>query len=268
MFPFDTIETRIKAHQSEFLGMKQGYDLIVKNEGFKYLFKGFICSLWFIFLAYEYMNSYAIKITKGLQKDGKKIQLNNYIAYIPFDTLRTIMQMNIPEYNYKGIFSGLMETSRKEGWSRLFQASYLYLASVVLYKTFQMWFQKLQRYQILKKRIDPTLKNQPMAIHQSIIESRISIALAAALVNPVDFIITRYQLVDSSCVKKFVQETWRLEGKKAFLKGLGTILFLCSIFSVFYFPVYDPFKSKYGTTLADGFFGIKCDFIMYFILIK
>lgn len=61
--------------------MKQGYDLIVKNEGFKYLFKGFsttvmgifvllknrfICSLWFIFLAYEYMNSYAIKITKGL----------------------------------------------------------------------------------------------------------------------------------------------------------------------------------------------------------
>lgn len=41
MFPFDTIGTRIKAHKSEFLGMKQGYNLIVKNEGFKYLFKGF-----------------------------------------------------------------------------------------------------------------------------------------------------------------------------------------------------------------------------------
>ncbi|CAD8193568.1 unnamed protein product [Paramecium pentaurelia] len=276
MFPFDTIGTRIKAHKSEFLGMKQGYDLIVKNEGFKYLFKGFSTTVMgsFVpygsyFLAYEYMNSYAIKITKGLEKDGKKSKLNlliplitsplaeavSVITYIPFDTLRTRMQMNVPEYNYKGIFSGLMEISRKEGWSRLFQASYLYLASVVLYTTFQMWFYELLRYQILKKRIDPTLKNQPLAIHQSIIASMISTALAAALVNPVDFIITRYQLVDSSqqqlSVKKLVQEAWRLEGKKAFLKGLGTRVFLCSIFSVFYFPVYDHFKSTYGTTLAD-----------------
>ncbi|CAK93417.1 unnamed protein product (macronuclear) [Paramecium tetraurelia] len=276
MFPFDTIGTRIKAHKSKFLGMRQGYDLIVKNEGFKYLFKGFSTTVMgsFIpygsyFLAYEYMNYYAIKLTKGLEKDGEKSKLNlliplitsplaeavSVITYIPFDTLRTRMQMNVPEYNYKGIYSGLIEISQKEGWIRLFQASHLYMASVVVYTTFQMWFYELLRYQILRRRSDQKLHNQPLAIHQSIIATMISTALAAAIVNPVDFIITRYQLVDSSqqqlSVKVLVQEAWRQEGKKAFLKGLGTRVFQCSIFSIFYFPVYDHFKSKYGITLAD-----------------
>lgn len=93
-------------------------------------------------MAYEYLNSYAVKFTKSLEKDGEKSKLNlliplitsplaevlsvisnNFyltIAYIPFDTLRTRMQMNVPEYNYKGVFSGLMEISRKEGLMRLF----------------------------------------------------------------------------------------------------------------------------------------------------
>ena len=83
----------------------------------------------------------------------------------------------------------------------------------------------------------------------------ISTALAAAIVNPVDFIITRFQLIDSSqsnlTVKGIIVDAWKNEGKKAFLKGLGIRVLQYSLFSIFYFPVYDYFKSKYGITLAD-----------------
>lgn len=56
-------------------------------------------------------------------------------------------------------------------------------------------------------------------------------------------------------MRRLITDAWHLEGKKSFLKGLGTRVFQCSLFSIFYFPVYDHFKSKYGITLADWVVG-------------
>lgn len=79
IYPFDTIGTRIKANTQEFLSFKQGFNLIVKNEGWRMLFKGFSTTIFgsFVpygsyFLAYEYFNHWAVKLTSKLDSERFK----------------------------------------------------------------------------------------------------------------------------------------------------------------------------------------------------
>lgn len=79
MYPFDTIATRIKANTEQFLSFKEGYDLIVKKEGYLKLYKGFSTTVFgsFIpygtyFLVYEYLNSVAVKATAKLDNERFK----------------------------------------------------------------------------------------------------------------------------------------------------------------------------------------------------
>ncbi|KAM3129130.1 hypothetical protein pb186bvf_018766 [Paramecium bursaria] len=269
MYPIDTIATRIKANTEHFLSFRQGYDLIVKNEGPRYLFRGFSTTFMgsFVpfstyFLIYEWLNHYAVKSTK--KDDGSKSKLNlliplvtapiaeiaSVLTYIPIDTVRTRMQMNTPEYNYKGVTQAILEIQKNEGIIRLFQASHLYMVQVVIYTTFQMWFYELIRYKLLVDREKKDLK-----IHESVLATIGSTSVATLIVNPLDLIITRFQLVDSRKAqlsgRRILKELLVNEGKLALMKGIGARLINQCVFSAFYLPVYDHCKAKYGITLAD-----------------
>jgi hypothetical protein len=63
MYPFDTIGTIIKANRDEFLNFRQGYQQIMRNEGYRGFYRGFSTTVLgsllpygTYFLFYEYLN--------------------------------------------------------------------------------------------------------------------------------------------------------------------------------------------------------------------
>ena len=108
------------------------------------------------------------------------------------------MQMNSPEFNYRGAYHGLKEIHRKEGLIRLFQASHLYCGMIIIQTTFQLWFYELIRFAFLRRFHDKNEEVKMLRLHESLVATIISTIAAVSIVNPIDVIITRYQLVDTS----------------------------------------------------------------------
>ena len=124
-YPLDTIATRVKSQRTH-VSLQQELTKIVRNEGLRSLYRGistsiptsFVPSMMYFFL-YENLNKMG---KKYLSENGlrDKIYLlpiltataaesGSLAFHLPFDIVRTRLQMNSSHYRYTGILDGLIE---------------------------------------------------------------------------------------------------------------------------------------------------------------
>lgn len=70
----------------------------------------------------------------------------------------------------------------------------MYITNLVIYASLFMQFYELQRYYL--KSLDP--KKEGLAIHESVAIAFTTSILISTLINPLEVIITRFQIADSS----------------------------------------------------------------------
>ena len=275
LYPFDTIATRIKANKHQFSSFYKEIEYILKHENFKSFYRGFSstfpCSFVsniVYFMCYENLNKISKSYLDTIQTDRPYLsklkyciplitsplsELVSLMVYLPFDIVRTRLQTNLPEYDYKSLNQGVIQIVKAEGLIRLYKASVLYLFNTCLYVGLQMWFYELMRAAILNNYKRET-KNK-MKFSESLISSFVVSVVATVIVNPVDVIFTRYQIIDSNKEKlstmKVLKDLIRDEGFKAFGKGLGAKILGNVSLGLIWLPLYDFFKTKYGIELFD-----------------
>lgn len=99
--------------------------------------------------------------------------------------------MNTLEFNYTGIMHGMKEIQRKEGIIRLFQASHLYIVSMVIYTSLQFWMYEMCRFGFLStKHKEEEVKK--LTIPESIAATFVGTSFAVFVTNPLDVLITRF----------------------------------------------------------------------------
>ena len=178
------------------------------------------------------------------------------VIYLPFDITRTRLQV---DPNYNGIISTLRTIINNEGYKRLYQASHLYIFYTILSTTTNMLFYEVGRSEILihkrkNENLEPEEK-ESLNLKERLLLSMFVATCAVSICNPVDIILTRFQIADFSKKKKsargIFKEILEKEGMKGFLKGYSAKLLYGNIFALSFYPIYDIFKTKYGISLHE-----------------
>lgn len=280
LYPIDTIATRIRANKHQFQSFRSECEFIMKNESFKSLYRGFSTTIYCSFIPglayfslYETMNKYGKELCKSATEKHQSFanikyflplftspaaELVSLLVYLPFDIVRTRLQVNMREYDYRGIWHGVNHIIEREGLTRMYKASHLYLLNTCIYAAFQMWFYELIRSSILSSKSPQAPKrsnSKQLTLVESVSISIFVTALATAIVNPLDILMTRFQIVDSKVEKlssiKLLKDLIKNEGYTGFAKGLSTKAVANISLSIVWLPLYDHFKGKYGVDLYD-----------------
>lgn len=279
LYPIDTIATRIRANKHQFQSFRSECEFIMKNESFRSLYRGFSSTIFCSFIPgvayftlYENMNKYGKELCKSATDTHQSFanikyflplitspaaELVSLLVYLPFDIVRTRLQVNMREYDYRGLWHGVNHIIEREGLMRMYKASHLYLLNTCIYAAFQMWFYELIRSSLLSKKNETTkrVNSKQLSLLESVSISILVTALATAIVNPLDILMTRFQIVDSKVEKlssiKLLKELIKNEGYTGFAKGLGTKAVANVSLSIVWLPLYDHFKGKYGVDLYD-----------------
>jgi hypothetical protein len=89
----------------------------------------------------------------------------------------------------------------------------------------------------------------------SVLNTLLSTITANIIVNPLEVLITRTALVDTTKkelnVKKMLKKVKEREGFAGFYKGFTAKLASTVLYTLFWFPAYDILRSKYGSTIRD-----------------
>ena len=272
VYPFDTIATRIKANKKLFRSFNQELTYIFKKEDVRSLYRGFSStfSCAFVpnivyFLIYENLNKIAKEYIKKSRPESQKLkyclplvtspfaELISLLIYLPFDIVRTRLQVNVKEYDYKCITQGIRDIIEREGLLRIYRSSGLYLVNTCCYVGLQMWFYEAMRSYLLMNY--HAKDDNRLVFHESLVTSVCVTTAATVIVNPLDVLFTRYQIVDAKkevlSVKRIALELIKNEGKKGFFKGTGAKVIGNASVAMVWLPVYDYFKSRYGVDLHD-----------------
>jgi len=122
MFPIDTIATRIKVDTTKFISFKEQYRMIVANEGYRGMYRGistsfncaFVPSISY-FAIYELLNQKSKDFINLRGYNQERLmnfvpfftagisEMVSLLFYLPFDTIRTRLQINHPDYQYTSI---------------------------------------------------------------------------------------------------------------------------------------------------------------------
>ncbi len=274
LYPLDTIATRIKANKHVFRSFNQEVTHIFKTESVHSLYRGFSSTFncAFVpsvvyFLIYENLNKFAKEYLRNF-KDSHPFttklkymlplltspfaELISLLVYLPFDIVRTRLQVNFKEYDYKCMSHGIRHIVEREGLLRLYKSSHLYLMNTCLYMGLQMWFYEAMRSILL---VNYHSQDNRLSLPESVITSLVVTTAATVLVNPLDVLFTRYQIVDTKkevlSTMKIFKDLLKHEGKKGFFKGTGAKVIGNGTISMVWLPIYDYFKSKYGVDLID-----------------
>jgi hypothetical protein len=151
--------------------------------------------------------------------------------------------MNTEEYQYASAMTGLREIKEKEGILRFYKSTRIYFATKTLYTAVQF-----QVYEILNFYYGHVRGAM-------FINSVLSAVVATTILNPLEVLITRYALVDTTKKKLvfsyMVQRIMQREGFAGFYKGYITEVMLRSVYSLMWLPVFQLMREKYGVNMAD-----------------
>jgi len=90
-----------------------------------------------------------------------------------------------------------------------------------------------------------------LELYQSLPISLLSTLLSTVLVNPLDLVFTRYQVIDSSKEKlsaiKIIKDLIKHEGIEGTFKGLKARMLFSGMHSMIWFPIYERYKALYGS---------------------
>lgn len=277
-YPLDTMNTWIKLST----GSQTQLELVKKNlraKGNKSLLSGLSTQPYCVFLpGLIYFLSYDYS-SRGVRRGLDYFKMPSLIPFIPsftatlseglgllvmvpMDALRTRMQSGA--YRYDSVMKGILEIKRKEGFYRLYQASPLYFTYMLLFNS--MLFQTYEYLRITDKRkieklvsekkIEPKEENESdFDLLKTLKHTVVATSMAAALTNPIDVIITRYQILDKSTQKlstwDIFSKTARKEGLSGLNRGLWFKVFYSNLNALIAIPVYEYLRQNYGYDFSD-----------------
>ena len=266
-YPLDTINTWVKGSS---LSRRIPHVIKdhLKSEGIQILYRGIGTQFTGVFIpSFIYFLSYEIsnRLAKGfLDKRGWQAYslyiptftatLSEVVAllvYVPVDTIKTRMQMNLPTQRYGSLRSGLMEVVRREGLIRLYTASPMYFLSAILLNTVLFQTYELQRISQMQRQ---NKSNGDLGVLDSVYHTLIASVVATLVTNPLDLIITRYQLIDGQSpalsMRKVTSDVIRKDGLIGLNRGLGIKTLYCATDACIYLPIYEVLRKSYGQDFA------------------
>lgn len=266
-YPFDTINTWVKTWP----GNDKTPHIIrhnVKTDGFKVFYKGINTQFYvtflpgfLYFLAYEMSNRQARKALEYMKLERLSgytpivtVTVSEFAALlilVPMDALKKRYQVNSDIFQYKSVRHGLSDMIKKEGYFRLFKASPLYLAYNVLYNIVLFQTYETLRIQQMKKE---RKENKDLTFADAVWNTAQATLLATLITNPLDVIITKYQVIDSSIsklsAKQVFVDTYRRGGIKGLNRGAVIKCFYRVIDTCIYLPIYEELRKSYGYDFA------------------
>jgi len=264
LHPIDTIRTRTKANTKHYVPFLTQVKKMYIKEGLKSYMGGFTCTLSgslisnaAYFYIYEKLK-YELVQKKILSEDLSPFLaafiggfMSDFI-YLPFDVIRTRMQLKPGVYDYKHFFDGLRKIIAHEGFQTLYLGGSVFftLSGILTSLTFGF-------YELFHKILKPVFpSNQDVNIPLSITSSAAAASLAAFLTNPLDVLITRMQSVnttvqDPHTIRGLVKLIYKNEGLMGFMKGVSGTVAYYAIGSVILFPTYEILKSTFHVNLAE-----------------
>ncbi len=146
--------------------------------------------------------------------------------------------MNKPEYEYSTLRQGLKDISSKEGVLRLYKSTKIYFACKTLYTAIQFECFELIRYYAGPSKL------------WMLLNTLISTTVAVTMLNPLEVLMTRYALVDTTkkklVLERMVKRIYKREGVAGFYKGYVTELGTHCLYSLFWMPLYQILREKWG----------------------
>jgi hypothetical protein len=268
IYPLDTINTRMKANRLESMSLRHAIQYFHKKDGFVSFYKGansavpmsFI-AVYVYFYMYESINKRVLDFQKTIEYSSKNVVtfLLPFVSaalaeatimgfYIPCDAIRTRLQTN--EYKYKGMVDGLVQTYKTEGFARLYAASHLYISSQIVYTSCEFGL-----YEFLRKKILVAKQRDGLLLEETLGVTLIASGLAALIINPLDLLMVRYQLIDTRYEKLGLLRTTKnilsQEGVAAFYKGMSARVTYAMAYSLIMFPIYEHLRQAYGVNMLD-----------------
>jgi hypothetical protein len=138
---------------------------------------------------------------------------------------------------------GLKEIKEKEGILRFYKSTRIYFVTKTLYTAVQF-----QTYEILNYYFGHISLSTFM-------NSILSAVVATTILNPLEVLITRYALVDTTKKKLvfsyMVKRIMQREGFAGFYKGYVTEVLLRSFYSLMWLPIFQYMRESYGLNLAE-----------------
>lgn len=264
-YPLDTINTWIKLSNRG-----QRTNTIVRDhirkDGFRVLFKGgsttflqcYVPTFIYFFL-YENLNRYGKNFLDQMGWQKYSILMPGITAGIsealsllisvPIDTVRTRMQMNSPQYQYRTLRQGLSQVIRNEGYIRLFKASPLYLFNSIMQS--MIFFQTYEYLRVKMKQ-----RNQTVTFADSIWNTVIATGVTCIITNPLDLLIIRYQTTDSNvnklCIKSIAGDLFKRDGLHGLNRGLSVGMLYGILSACTYIPIYEELRKRYGYDFAEN----------------
>ena len=266
-YPLDTINTWVKTwpdnsriHQI----VKHNY----KKDGIRAFYNGVNTQFYvtfipafFYFLSYEITNMYARKILEKTKEEkwskytpmvtATVSEFASLLILVPMDALKKRYQINSDSYQYKSVRHGLSDMIKKEGYLRLFKASPLYLINLTVFNTLLFQSYETLRIDQMKKE---RKENKDLTILDSVKNSLKATLFATILTNPMDVIITKYQVIDSSVsklsVRSLLVDVYKRDGIKGLNRGVTIKCFYRAVDTCIYLPIYEELRKRYGYDFA------------------
>jgi len=264
LHPIDTIKTRIRTNTTTYMPFVKQMKNMYHTEGPLSYYKGFTPTLYGSFIAgstyfyiYERLK-YTFNKSKILSETSTPFVAafaGSFIAdllHIPFDVIRTRMQLKPGTYDYKNISDGFRKIIKYEGPSALYLGGPVYLVLSGFTSSIFFGF-----YEILKTNLRPFFPtNQGVNVPLSVTSSALAASLAAVVANPLDVLITRMQSVDTRVqakhtIKGLVKQIYKNEGMMGFMKGVSGAVLYYNISSVLMLPMYEILKASFQVDLSE-----------------
>lgn len=250
-YPFELVATLVKSADGKVSTFRTSAQ-IIREKGLRSLYKGVSTVAYTGFfpnVAYYYMYDSLKRQARRFQSDpslplpailpffcSMMAESAFVLVMVPFDTVQTRMQLQAVHYNYRGMGHGLLDVVRHEGLFRLFSASPLYIAQFLTFTPLQF-----TAYEWLKTR---QLRTQShLTLPQTLWFTLLATSMAAAVTNPVNTLIVRFQLENyASRGNKAWQEAKNIlakSGPRELNKGLMIRLMERNINSLCFLPIYE-----------------------------
>lgn len=264
LHPIDTIRTRLKANTKTYVPFLTQVAKMYRNEGHFSYFRGLTCTLWGSFISnasyfwiYEKLK-YILNKDKILSESAAPFLaafvggFTSDFIYLPFDVVRTRMQLKPGVYDYKNFTDGFRKIIRHEGVTTLYLGGPVFftLSGILTSLTFGF-------YEIFHKALKPFFSTEhEVNIPLSITSSVLAASLAAFVTNPLDVLVTRMQSVNTTVqdpytIKGLVKKIYKNEGLTGFMKGVSGTVTYYAISSIILFPTYELLKAVFHVDLSE-----------------
>lgn len=267
LHPIDTVKTRLKANSQIFMPFFKQARIMHQTEGPTSFLRGLTSSMTGAFIrgaSYFYIYEklkYTLKTQKKLSQDSAPFVagfVGSFFAdlfYIPFDVIRTRMQLPPGTYDYKNVFDGFRKVLKYEGPTALYLGGPVFFVLNAITSGLFFGF-----YEILKKTLKPffpTEKDgQEFSVKLSVCSSALAALSTAFLANPLDVLITRMQSVDTTVQARYtilglVKQIYQNEGPLGFMKGVTGNMLYYTMFSIVMLPTYEILKATFHVDLSE-----------------